>query len=583
MDSLSKKRFYLIRSLLIFFCYAAVPFIFQDFLAYSYSRCIYVLLTLIIAYSLYGRLAFPLGNKVLFCVSTFLIEVCFFSFSILKFVHLYGVGCGVFFLFFMYIWSFLFLLTALRVLDFFVNKKKEGIRKKEKIRVDYLCFGIVLFCGLIKSLVYYPGVISEDTAYLYYVSHSLDIVSNRSDLHSFFYALLCALIFKINSSYYFLTFLTTLSLSLVWKRCIKILYSVGVEWKVLVGITVLLLTFPNTLWLLAASWKDVPFTICMILFFAESVKCIFSEETGNGLDWFFVVLSLFGIANFRSNGLFVVTGTVIAFLLLYCRKKNIPKKFMMSILLSFLLVLCFKTLIFTVGKVGRDGGGFAALPFLDGVWECAKNGRQLTKETKETIREIMPYKKFLKIYRLDCVNIYEMPNGYWDLNTRRIIKAFFSCIKKYPMDILVGRMKRTFLFWSVFPDPDYPVYYSYQPVIKDYPLYLFTGYHYISRFEPLRQIFGKLLTDSDSFLNLYFSLNRCGINIVTWIILGNYLSFRKRKKLFILGLPIFLNTFILLLCSCFQTSSYTYPMLMITPLFMVVVVSLSKETLPKEG
>ena len=178
-----------------------MPFIFQDFLAYSYSRCIYVLLTLIIAYFLYGRLALPLGNKVLFCISTFLIEACFFAFSILKFVHLYGVECGVFFLFFMYIWSWLFLLTALRVLDFFVNKKTKEIRKKEKIRVDDLCFGIVLLCGLIKSLVYYPGIISEDTAYLYYVSHSLDIVSTRSDLHSFFYTLLCALIFKINSSY----------------------------------------------------------------------------------------------------------------------------------------------------------------------------------------------------------------------------------------------------------------------------------------------------------------------------------------------------------------------------------------------
>ena len=180
MDSLSKKRLYLIRSLLIFFCYAAVPFLFRDFLAYPYSRCIYVILTLVIAYFLYGRTAFPLGNKVLFFVSTFLIEACFFSFSILKFVHLYGMRCGVFFLLFMYIWSLLFLRTALQVLDFFVNKKKEEIRKKEKIRVDYLCFGIVLFCGLIKSLVYYPGVISEDTAYLYYVSHSLDIVSNRS-------------------------------------------------------------------------------------------------------------------------------------------------------------------------------------------------------------------------------------------------------------------------------------------------------------------------------------------------------------------------------------------------------------------
>ena len=108
MDSLSKKGLYLIRSLLIFFCYAAVPFIFLDFLAYSYSKCIYFILTLVIAYSLHGRAAFPLGNKVLFCVSTFLIEVCFFSFSILKFVHLYGVWYGVFFLLFMYIWSFLF-------------------------------------------------------------------------------------------------------------------------------------------------------------------------------------------------------------------------------------------------------------------------------------------------------------------------------------------------------------------------------------------------------------------------------------------------------------------------------------------
>ena len=549
---------------LIFHVFLAFEVI--ELLSYIYSRLIYCFITLAIVIlvphiknEIEGR-----GKKLRYAVA-FLIECFMWFFSIVDVYQSKGFGSAFALFVLMYVWCLLFVDLGMGVIGLIGNYIHCDKLNLIKIpHVDWVCFGIVFFTGLFFSIVYYPGIITPDNVMLYNASQHIDVISERTDIHSFLYVLVFRMLLELVNNYYIITICMVVLFSLVWKRMIRVFHLFGVNDIVLVFLVLIWLSFPRNIWMLIATWKDIPFTICMYLFFIENCIWIIGGIDNMAImDFFLLGLSLFGISSFRTNGMFVVAGILVFYLILWI-KKAMDKRIVITILVAVSTVLLYKGPVFSFINVSLGEPGFAALPFLDGIWENVAQENDLSDETIKTIEEIMPFESFKKDYREASVYFGNFPNGYAGLNMSGIVEAYIDCLKRHPFDTLLSRAKKSYSIWAFFPHNRFVLDTNYEPEIRDFTELGGEKWDYIPLFEPIREIFQSQYIGANDFENIYYSLNRNGVCIVIWLIFFLYAYMNKRLRIMLLALPLVLNTVVLLVCCCYQDCCYTYPMTAIT-------------------
>ena len=139
---------------------------------------------------------------------TLLINIMFWFFPFWNLVEMKGLSLALLFYMVMYFWS----LELLRLVEFLIielsHKKwlftnKHIVEKKAWI----IIFLILATWGFLFSIIFYPGIITDDNAIMYSDAFNINNTNSRNDLHSFFYVVFIRLCMSLWNNYWFLTIL----------------------------------------------------------------------------------------------------------------------------------------------------------------------------------------------------------------------------------------------------------------------------------------------------------------------------------------------------------------------------------------
>lgn len=453
------------------------------------------------------------------------------------------------------------------------NALQNGNLRRDRLIVCMM-LGIALFFSVMLSVVYYPGIITRDCASIYKAAQHITDSSYRTDTHSFAWTMLVAVIDKVFHNYFAITIMVAVSFVLAWFYYMKVLYDCGLSLKVIVGLTVLWFCFPGNWYYLVCTWKDMPFAISMLTVSAIICGILLGNRQDKAT---YIALAIFSFAMsvFRSNGQIVLIFLTIVSVIAVIRKKNHFKGMALAFGIALAMLGIFKGPIFSILDVSGTPHGLYALPYIDGIWENVHQDVELSEATIEFIEtEIMPLEEFKEAYVSAYTNRYVFPKGYEDISLEKAKNAYKECIILHPFITISARFKRTYNFWGLMLDMEFPAdrnYISQIPDVtefsKDYK------WAFDDRFAVIRENIANLTTAAQAFGFLTMTFSRCGFCIILWTLFLR-ISNKNKEKLLFLIMPPAVNTIVLLIGSCFADYRYAYPMFMMTiPLIGDVLIS----------
>lgn len=489
-------------------------------------------------------------------------------------------------------WSYVFLYSVTRIIKHYWSSIRFCLcdKSNERTYVDVLKMRVLLFLtmtisGLLFSILYYPGVITADNLYVYKTVNEIGDISVRTDIHSFAFVLLEKLLFSICDHFYFVTIIFVLLFALSWSMVFSYLYKKGLRRKTTLAISLLWLLIPQNLYLIIATWKDIPFSICMLLMAFCILKYIGEGEKAFFLypfNYVLFILSSLGVGLFRSNGIGVILITLIAIIIYSFPKKKI--KIIIVSATTIGLLFFIRIPVYNLLGVQQTPEYYMAYPFINGVWECSFNGDNLSPEIERLIdKHLITIEKFNDEYKLSYFNdnaFYDVDDynlNYKTLSLSEAQSAYFWCLKNHPASVILARMKKTYNLWSVFENDDYPLNRNYRDSEFSMPAW---GEKYIveynTRYAYARNRFSRFFSDGSNkyilgeFIDL---ITRNGFNLIIWIIsFIGMLSGKNIKYIFVI-LPAVANTITLLFACCFQDWRYMYPMEILTWFYAFAIIT----------
>ena len=408
------------------------------------------------------------------------------------------------------------------------------------------------------------GMLTYDNFDCYRAAQNLDKVEYRSDIHSFAYLVLLRMLgMMCGSNYFWITIFFVISFSFAWSFCMTTLNRAGLSGVFCYLFTVVWLLFPSNVLMLCTSWKDIPFTICLLLACTYIFRFLHGEDRNDNISSSWGIgITLLTMSLFRSNG-FVILLVICALFLAFRLSNRISNKMLLPVLAASIIAVIYKGPFLDAVKVDRGPDSFAAYPFLDAVWENIHAGNQMDSWIIDYVNELMPYEKFEESYLGYKFNDDSF-GGYFNenLDLDKSVRAYIWCLRNYPITTISARAKRTYNLWAYFPSSTYPVTYNYVRDLND-----FTGlynWEYLQRYSSERESLANACAEWD----ISSLLNRASVCMVVWI--GVILSlFQKKKHTYICVIfPAVINLLTLLTACCFPDYRYSYPIFVATVPFV---------------
>ena len=498
------------------------------------------------------------GFKIGFGAIVFLSYWMFWGYGLSRILSRYGLFTVVAVGLIMLVWQIWMTLTALNFIELLRNKISKIHKTSVSNKTAFLIIFLIMMAGaLTATRVFYPGVISSDNMAIY----TQALAGERSDIHSFALILLVKLLTLLSDNYYIITLFFAISFSLAWANMMMTLYSYGFPLILCGVVSVVFIFVPTNFILFAATWKDIPFCICMLLLTTSIIKMVFEDFHLAVRDVVLLIVGLTGSALFRSNGQVVLIVCSIVFLIIWARKRH--KNLIITVLVSVGVLILFKGPVFYLLDVDRGGDWFTSIPFLDGVWENIHAGNELDEETKNYIEDLMPIERFEyayaeSYYNISAVKAYGNSNK---ISLNKSIKAYLKCLQNYPGTTLKARAKKTFNLWSVFPSDKYLVNYNLAADISQTVSRYGFDWKYPPQYESMRMMLMLSLRDD---LNVYLLFIRGSHALAMSLLLGLYFAGKGKKSFILIILPAVVNQIALIAACCFLDYRYTWPMFVMT-------------------
>lgn len=423
-----------------------------------------------------------------------------------------------------------------------------------------LLFLIVFIPSICMSVIFYPGVISHDSNYLFEQACNLSDISNRSDIHSFAFVLILYVVSRFTNNVYVLVLINIVCFSLIWSNYIMFLCENGLQFRVGVFLSLLWVVIPSNLYIIQAVWKDIPFTISLLGLTYYITKFVFNKKIGKDIKWNILVgIFIFLTAIFRSNGLFV--SVMLILLLLPISIQMRFKKMVIMCMVSTACILAYKGPFFHVLQVSQTPASFAAEPFWNGVWINIVENNKLPPQIEKDMFSIMPKSQYLEYYTEDYVHTYLLKSeerNRVDLNTMK--DNYVWCLIHHPFTTIKERFRRTSSLWSAFPATA-----TVQNVQEVYTLMYENnfGWKYIDKLYPLRLLYEKWYNDRHIAGSFFSMIWRAGFWLIV-IIIACLEQIRQHKKGFlIMSMPVLSSTFALLIACCYPDYRYGWPIMVI--------------------
>ena len=249
------------------------------------------------------------------------------------------------------IFSFLILLGSWTPLA------KKDCNKKQ---LNWLLFSLpMIICWIFTLLVFWPGVLSNDSFDLWGQAYSGDF----NDWQSAFYAIILSFLIEIIYSPAFILVLQILFFSIIVALGLGKLYKIGVSKIVLWLISFLFAVSPLNNMQVITLWKDIPYAVFFLWLTIIMLEIFYTD--GNWIQRRKNILLLavvaFSISIFRQNGVPITFLTLIVAAIVY---KKYWKQFFISIFLFTFLFILTKGPIYDLMKVDRSISGQSNLILL---------------------------------------------------------------------------------------------------------------------------------------------------------------------------------------------------------------------------
>lgn len=441
-----------------------------------------------------------------------------------------------------------------------------GSSHKRIFLFSFLAF-FVVYVGYLFFLEY-PAHISKDSYLQICQAYNNEYIL----MHPFWHTMLIKMTMSIG---YFLfsdinaaaacySFVQILLMSGIFAYVVVTLYQGAFPSWCIIAAVVCYAISPYNIALSITMWKDVPFSLGIVLFVTALFRCL--REIGESKIGNYVALAAGAAVAclMRTNG--VVTFAITLLLMapfLWKRHRKI-----LLILLIVLLVCCFLTNV-VPGLFSQKTLDYAFLePLSVPVQQIARvitEGHSLTGEQIALINKVINIDDIPALYvenNIDAlkVKIWENDLTYLKENKDQYFRLWVDLGLKYPWTYVEAWVEQTKGYWNGGYD-----YYQYAEMMYDNPLGLEKTYGH-----PLLVRLKYLYFGLVRFSVLFEPLNSIGLNV--WIMgLCCFLNIIKRKKEFILCIPALIIILGLSLgAPVFSEFRYTYPVFLCIPLILPI-------------
>ncbi|SYX86456.1 DUF6020 family protein [Paenibacillus alvei] len=346
-----------------------------------------------------------------------------------------------------------------------------NIRANEKVEegTKAFCFKCTIpsiIVSFFYLLVYYPGLMSGDSIDQWRQISSFDF----NDAHPFYDTFIKYIITRIWYSPAMIVITQIIYFCCVWFYAMSTLCKIGVNKKVLVSISVLFSLIPiNGLYLISV-WKDVPYSISILL-----LSIILINVFHHGARWFdnnknvtLIILTMILVLMFRHNGIIPVYGSVLALLLFYNKRKKI------------ILVALSVTIIFFGSKhlalqALHSGSSPSVLTMslpIQQIGSMLANDVEFTDEQKEIINQAMDYTLWKGLYNPYVVDpiifnnqfnmhVFDKPNY-----KSEFIKVWLDKTISNPIISIKSWLKQSSIVWRMSEPNNGSTLFSERGIVK---------------------------------------------------------------------------------------------------------------------
>lgn len=450
------------------------------------------------------------------------------------------------------------------------------LRKRKYVWLSLFIIGGV--AQLIMFVTYYPGIYSPDVVTCW--EQAINIFEEKTDIHSFLYVCILAFFSLFTDNIAVVTFFFGLSFLVVFVSFMTFLWKKGISYRYILVATVLFYCLPNNLYLTAALWKDIPFTIGMMSLTWAMARWALAEDSANISKGclLHVVISAICVACFRSNGMAVLAVLSIAFVFIWLRKHD-EWKICIAVWMSLAFVLIYKGPVFDLLGVDRGPEGFACLPLVDAVWANAYYGVDLPDDMEQELGDIINQENWETLYDEGFANVYIWEDVYYNdkLSMGKSVEWYLWCLRNSPYYTIKARLTKNDFIWNyVMGESSYISWNCVFAAPQNAQADIY-GWYLLEESQSLRNAFEDYHEMITSFPIVY----RGAIYLSIWLILLVELL-KKNKKIIPVLVPAICNAIALLIAVCYSDYRFIWNMEVLT-FFIVPIYMLGTKRIARDG
>lgn len=194
--------------------------------------------------------------------------------------------------------------------------------------------------------------------------------------------------------------------------------------------------------------KDVIFSGLILLLTIECIEIIRTKEESlkSPIGTAAFILTLLGVMVMRSNGIIIVIGTLFVYLFVTNNKRK-AILFLVTIIITY---ICYGRIL-ALANVQQPSIAEALGTPINQIAEVVVNDRELAKDEKDLINEVIPIEKIKSVYNPYYSDPIKFDNDFnataISENLKSYLALWFNIFNKYPGDCIDSSLHLTIGYW----------------------------------------------------------------------------------------------------------------------------------------
>lgn len=348
----------------------------------------------------------------------------------------------------------------------FADEKKNLTRNAFSLKLLLLYACIIDVCCIPFLTLNFPGVLTVDS--LNQLGQVMGIVE-RSDHHPWIHTAIIGLFYNIGhgltgSTYAGIACYTVFQIlmtGLCVGYAIECMYEAGIGRGVRNALLICFIMLPYNLMYAVTMWKDILFTMSVLVFTITVMRINDSvEKTGTRDSIIFVISSLF-MCVLRHNGFYAFIATVVIWL--FIKRKTLKRYIVLSAAVIFISVLCSGPLM-KACKVAPGEYVYNMCMPLQQIGRVIATGEDITPKQREWLEKVNTLDYVRAGFDVQCADpmfawVLDGDEEYFDSHKAEFIKIWIQIGVKHPITYIKAFGDLTKGYWTPM-NPQQTIYFG---------------------------------------------------------------------------------------------------------------------------